>query len=45
LKGETNKIPKEIQENTIKWVMEINKTYQVMKINTGAVRKTQSEKS
>jgi hypothetical protein len=38
-----NKPPKEIQENTIKWVKEMSKTLQDLKMKMEAIKKTQSE--
>ena len=40
---ETNKSPKEIQENTIKWVNELNKGVQDIKLEVETIKKTQIE--
>ena len=42
-KEETNKSLKEIQENTIKQVKEMNKTVQDLKMEIEAIKKTQTE--
>ena len=43
LKEETHKSLKEIQENTIKQVKELNKTIQDLKVEIETLKKTQNE--